>query len=570
MIGNGSKLIRLRLLCVAVLVGVQGTSVASRAFGQETLPDSEVTLRRGNLSAKFRDNSQSPAVLSGIQSLFNVQDAAEFDAFDPHGAGASAGLNFEHIISGHPREHNAFSPRHGPYSLHVDRERHAVELRRRAQDSPWKVESTLRYNLVEPHYIDFQFRCIPHDATKFGDRRYAIFFFANYMNDVEDAAIHFRGREFDDRGTPVGEEKWIRGDAPQQHADWIRGGNYRAVEASPLYYDDDVKFRLNTWSYDSPRIAQPFFFGKAANDMTLILMFDRLHTERDQIRFSLYKFKLPDHPRPAWDFQYVIPRVQSRQEYGFRGRLVWKKFVSADDCQAEYQRWVDELEAARARQQRNVARLREVGATVFLERDRVTEVNANRTKITDDDLSAVSNFVNMTDLSLEETTIGDEGLAHLKALQNLQWLNLYRTRVGNRGVRRLLPLKALQHLPVGETEVTDDGLIAIGQMKQLQYLGLKANDVSDRGVKHLQGLSQLTGLHLGGTKISDAAIRDSLPKLEKLEKLWLDDTGVTDQSVAELGRMTSLRELHVARTKLSAKGISNLRLLLPRCRVITE
>ena len=73
--------------------------------------------------------------------------------------------------------------------------------------------------------------------------------------------------------------------------------------------------------------------------MTLILMFDRLSSPRDQIRFSLYKFKLSKFPRPAWDFQYVVNRVVSGEEYGFRGRLVWKKFLSQEDCLHEYEVW---------------------------------------------------------------------------------------------------------------------------------------------------------------------------------------------------------------------------------------
>ncbi len=42
---------------------------------------------------------------------------------------------------------------------------------------------------------------------------------------------------------------------------------------------------------------------------------------------------------PAWDFQYVIHQVEEGREYGFRGRLVWKKFVSAADCLREYESW---------------------------------------------------------------------------------------------------------------------------------------------------------------------------------------------------------------------------------------
>jgi hypothetical protein len=292
-------------------------------------------IQRGELSVTFRDNSESPQVLSGVASLFNIKQAAGYDAYDPDVRGASAGLNFEHIISGHPSPNNKFTPRHGRFTLHELPDGKSVVLVRRAEDSPWKVASTLKYVVNEPHYIDFEFRCTPQDASLFGPRGYAIFFFANYMNDVEDVSLHFRGHQ-----SPTAKEAWTSADAPRGHADWNRGGNYRAVAADDLEYDDEVQFRLNTWSYDWPRIAKPFYYGRTDRGMTLILMFDHLHSDRDQIRFSLYKFKLPKHPRPAWDFQYVISKVESRVEYGFRGRLVWKKFVSAEDCLNEYERWV--------------------------------------------------------------------------------------------------------------------------------------------------------------------------------------------------------------------------------------
>ena len=73
----------------------------------------------------------------------------------------------------------------------------------------------------------------------------------------------------------------------------------------------------------------------------LIMMFDRMVTDRDEIRFAMYRFQVKARSRrPAWDFQYVIRQVQTDREYGFRGRLVWKTFVSGSDCEAEYERWL--------------------------------------------------------------------------------------------------------------------------------------------------------------------------------------------------------------------------------------
>jgi hypothetical protein len=297
-------------------------------------PVESAQIDAGDLSVLFRDNAHSPGVLSGIDALFNRKDAPEFDAFDPDTAGASAGLNFEHIIAGHENPNNAFAPRQGPYRLHPLPDGRSVVLVRDRKDCPWDVSSTLRYTVVAPQAIDFEFRCVPHDATRFGSRRHAIFFFANYMNDVAEVPIHFRGIE-----RVGGREQWIAADAPSGHPDWNQGGTYRGRGAADLAYDDALKFRLNSWSYDYPRFTRPFYYGRAAHGMVFMLMFDRIHSAEDEIRFSLFKFKLPKHPRPAWDFQYVIHRVESEKPYGFRGRLIWKKFVSPVDCLGEYERW---------------------------------------------------------------------------------------------------------------------------------------------------------------------------------------------------------------------------------------
>lgn len=299
-----------------------------------------VIVTNGDLSVLFRDNSASPEILSGIQSLFNKKDAADFDAYDPDSKGASAGMNFEHIISGHRSQSNKFTPRQGKYDLFHLPNRNSVVLVRNRKDSPWDVSSTLVYRVTKPHYIDVEFRCQAHSPSLFGELGYAIFFFANYMNDVEEVSLNFPGVEY-----AGGEEKWIAAEAPKGHPDWNSGGTYRHANATALEYDKDMQFKLNSWSYDYPRFTKPFYYGRAERGMVFILMFNKTFSQNDQIRFSLFKFKVPRHPRPAWDFQYVINKVEEDREYGFKGRLVWKRFVSAQDCLKEYEKWQSESTA---------------------------------------------------------------------------------------------------------------------------------------------------------------------------------------------------------------------------------
>ena len=297
-------------------------------------PVQTATITEGDLKVMLRDNSQSPKVLSGVDSLFNQKDAPNFDAFDPDIRGASAGLNFEHIISGHKNKNNSFTPRKGKFALSVLPDGKSSMLVRKREDDPWSMSSNLKYTVTRPHYIDLDFRCRPHNRAIFGDRGYAILFFANYMNDVEQVALNFRGIE-----GPNQEEKWISADAPKGHPDWNQGGTYRSSTASDLEYDADHNFKLNSWSYDYPRFTKPFYYGRAAQGMVFILMFNKIYTDEDEIRFSLFKFKLRRFPRPAWDFQYVIRKIDEEKEYGFKARLVWKKFVSRNDCLKEYEMW---------------------------------------------------------------------------------------------------------------------------------------------------------------------------------------------------------------------------------------
>jgi hypothetical protein len=306
-----------------------------------------LTIERGNLSVLVRDNALSPGLLSGVDSLFDKTNAPGFDAFDPDDRGASAGLNFEHIICGHSNKFNAFAPRKGRYELFKQPDGYSAMLVRKAEDDPWSISSSLKYTMTEPHSIDFEFECRAHNKELFGSRGYAVLFFADYMNDVADLAIHFRGV----RG-PDQPEQWISADAPPGNPEYNHGGTYTSQAARSLGYDTNHNFKLNLWSYDYPRFTQPFYYGLASHGMTLILMFDRMYNVEDEIRFSLFKFKVPRRPRPAWDFQYVIHQVQENHPYGFRGRLIWKKFVSPEDCQEEYRRWTAGLSKANSADKR--------------------------------------------------------------------------------------------------------------------------------------------------------------------------------------------------------------------------
>jgi hypothetical protein len=336
------------VLAFVAAVAVWGVDRPASSLAAEGQSGEELKTARivaGDLSVDFLDNSNSPKILSGVDRLLNTKDAPGFDAFDPNDPGSSAGLNYEHIISGHSDPANWFAPRNGTYKLYRGPAANSVVLARKPGDDPWALESSMTYTVTAPHYIDFEFRCRTRDARRFGNRGYAVLFWADYMNDVEDVALHFRGVS-----GPGAPEQWIAADAPRTHPDYIGGGTYRSLRAPALEYDSGHNLKLNMWSYEYPRFTRPFYYGRAAHGMTLMLMFDRMYRAEDEIRFSLFKFKVgPQVRRPAWDFQYVIHRVETGKEYGYRGRLVWRKFVSPEDCLHEYETWAKTAPAAESR-----------------------------------------------------------------------------------------------------------------------------------------------------------------------------------------------------------------------------
>jgi len=187
-------------LLFAAFVFLRSDTQAAPAEAIQTL-----RIECGNLSVLLRDNSLSPGILSGLDSLFSKTDAPDFDAFDPDDRGASAGLNFEHIICGHSNQFNAFTPRRGRYELFKQPQDCSAMLVRKAEDEPWAMSSSLKYTVIAPSSIDFEFECRSHQKELFGSRGYAVLFFANYMNDVEDVAIHFRGVP-----GPGKAEQWIK------------------------------------------------------------------------------------------------------------------------------------------------------------------------------------------------------------------------------------------------------------------------------------------------------------------------------------------------------------------------
>ena len=278
-------------------------------------PVDVAVVESGRIRFRVTSNSRTPQVLSGLESLSFQDKDKRFEAF-------RAGLNLEHVYCGHRDVRNRFSPRKHTYLVSRERDGHSVFLVRPATQSPWSVEHATRLAVTPPDAVDIDFRCRFRDVSAFGARGYVTFFWANYMRELHEAAVHFRS---------VSEQGGSEGRIRAESMDGWTVGTYRAATASALEFDADHNMALNLRSFEWPRITRPVLYSRSADGMVLILMFDRLRTDVDEIRFS--------HFPPAVDFQYVIHEVKKGRRYGFRARLIWRPWTTQEDCLQAWHAW---------------------------------------------------------------------------------------------------------------------------------------------------------------------------------------------------------------------------------------
>lgn len=296
------------------------TSLTNPDVKYTPLDEHHVTLMRGDVTAIVVDNEaidipQLPghrAGYSGVASLTHKRRSENL--FVP----SIAGLNFEHIhdgtLAGLPEK---FEPRRFPMKIRRIND-HTVELYQPPTGN-WKLESCGRYELLEDGTIEYTFECIPRK----GDYRngYIGLFWASYIHQPEDKAIHFRGARRD------GDEKpeWLRAVTPSHGVD---STHPPAGYTESIHVDDD--FPLSLVNHPSKYVyAEPWYYG-VSHEMAFALMFRR----QDDIWLA----QSPSgggNGNPAWDFQWFIPNYKVGRAYGFVMRAKYVPFEDLEQLQRD-------------------------------------------------------------------------------------------------------------------------------------------------------------------------------------------------------------------------------------------
>ena len=282
------------------------------------------TIRVGDLTAVIGDNEAAGPHRAGYNGIHRLTHRTEAETLL---VPSFAGLNFEHIFDGDQGLHGAgsddqifFEPRRAPMTLRRVSEDEA-ELHQ-GPTPTFFLESWTRFKLVAPDAIDFTFRCKPHQhAFRHG---YIGLFWASYINAPEDKSIYFRG-----------------GNLWQQYCTQAHDLNSTVRHKDDGFEPPFSPETRNTLfkSFSPLRYDEPFFYGLFRKHL-VALMFDR----SSGIRFSHSPSGGGVHPaletnNPAWDFQFLIPKYEVLQEYGFRARLIYRERCSREQILRDFQAW---------------------------------------------------------------------------------------------------------------------------------------------------------------------------------------------------------------------------------------
>ena len=279
----------------------------------------------GEINAVIGDNSEHQVHRAGYNGVWELRHRSSTrNLFVP----AYAGLNLEHVFNGATEFTNRdifFEPRRAPMTFKKINDQQA-ELHQPATPN-FHVESTTRFTLRAPWYLDLEFRCKPHQHVH--ERGWFGCFWASYINGPADKSLYFPG------GWSKGESIWMQL-CTQAHND----------ESTVLAHGDDFELTWEEGAHDAlfknfsrMRYAEPLYYGNV-DGLVYIMMFK----PGNGIRMTHSPSgggtnQAAKTTNPAWDWQFIVPKYEVAQEYRYQARVVLRPSCPREEILAEYEKW---------------------------------------------------------------------------------------------------------------------------------------------------------------------------------------------------------------------------------------
>lgn len=277
-----------------------------------------VTIRNGDLNVTFIDNMKWGQHRAGYNGIAEMRHSKlDSNIFVPF----YAGFNLEHIFGGDSLV-DLFEPRKHPMRLYQKNETEVLLYQEATPVS--NVESLTEFKLVTPNYIDITFQCIFH-SLDFFKHDYAGLFWASYIHKPEDRSIYFKGVNSENSTISS-----INAYSPKHG---LRSTHRGMEDRKDFFFANNFNATLAS-HFSEYHYSKSFYFGKFH---TMVLAY--LFRSKEIIRFSQSPTGGGEF-NPAWDFQYLIPSPEAEKIYSFKTRLIYKPFISAEEIEEEYERWI--------------------------------------------------------------------------------------------------------------------------------------------------------------------------------------------------------------------------------------
>jgi Leucine-rich repeat (LRR) protein len=124
----------------------------------------------------------------------------------------------------------------------------------------------------------------------------------------------------------------------------------------------------------------------------------------------------------------------------------------------------------------------------------------------DEDMALLRNCTRISNLDLDRTQISDAGLFYLRNFDELTILELDETKVTDTGLIHLTELPKLRVVTLENTQISDAGLKHLAQIKSITWIDVKYTNISDVGIAHLSRLPRLSRVDLEGTGVTQMGI----------------------------------------------------------------
>ncbi len=253
----------------------------------------------------------------------------------------ATGLYFEHIFNGTEADHDLamFTPNADPHTV-TSQGPATATIHYPAEGNTWGIESDMTFSF-HGDAVDIEFRATPtRDRFPLG---FAAFMWASYMNHTRERQYHLYGMDGDREG-------WFA--FGEDTDDGFETGTLSYQGVPDLPYEEGAQ-TLNLIENPRKKFLLPFYYGLVDGDgnaetrddtMAYVMMFDR----KEPMRLALWNFIKNaagefDPHSPAWDWQFVIRDPQPGKTYGYRARMRYVPFESADAIRQTYEDWVTSL-----------------------------------------------------------------------------------------------------------------------------------------------------------------------------------------------------------------------------------